>query len=212
MPQNYTIISFDEGSPLRCTMRRLGVIETHLHEVFELDMVLSGSCQVTAGTETFTAGADDLFSVDARVPHAFVGKDCTLITVQFEQSYFERTLPEPKHPDFVCNSVLQGNSAAFDALRRLIARLVKNNAERRLGYELRNWSMIYEIMDVMYQNFRVEDSEARNQRAHRYAARMADISRIIGEKYQEDLTLSELADPCAPQPCGGGAAENRRYH
>ena len=48
MPQNYTIISFDEGSPLRCTMRRLGVIETHLHEVFELDMVLSGSCQVTA--------------------------------------------------------------------------------------------------------------------------------------------------------------------
>ena len=194
MPQNYTIISFDEGSPLRCTMRRLGVIETHLHEVFELDMVLSGSCQVTAGTETFTAGADDLFSVDARVPHAFVGKDCTLITVQFEQSYFERTLPEPKHPDFVCNSVLQGNSAAFDALRRLIARLVKNNAERRLGYELRNWSMIYEIMDVMYQNFRVEDSEARNQRAHRYAARMADISRIIGEKYQEDLTLSELAD------------------
>ncbi len=194
MPQNYTIISFDEGSPLRCTMRRLGVIETHLHEVFELDMVLSGSCQVTAGTETFTAGADDLFSVDARVPHAFVGKDCTLITVQFEQSYFERTLPEPKHPDFVCNSVLQGNSAAFDARRRLIARLVKNNAERRLGYELRNWSMIYEIMDVMYQNFRVEDSEARNQRAHRYAARMADISRIIGENYQEDLTLSELAD------------------
>ena len=194
MPQPYTIISFDEGSPLRCTMRRLGVIETHLHEAFELDMVLSGSCQVTAGTETFTAGADDLFSVDARVPHAFVGKDCTLITVQFEQSYFERTLPEPKHPDFVCNSVTQGGSAAFDELRRLIARLVKNNAERRLGYELRNWSMIYEIMDVMYQHFRVEDSEARNQRAHRYTARMADISRIIGEHYQEDLTLKELAD------------------
>ncbi len=194
MPQNYTIISFDEGSPLRCTMRRLGVIETHLHEVFELDMILSGSCQVTAGTESFTAGTDDLFSVDARIPHAFVGKDCTLITVQFEQSYFERTLPEPKHPDFVCNSVFQGNNAAFYALRRLVARLVKNNAERRLGYELRNWSMIYEIMDVMYQYFRVEDSEARNQRAHRYTARMADISRIIGEHYQEDLTLRELAD------------------
>ena len=193
MPQNYTIISFDEGSPLRCTMRRLGVIETHLHEFFELDMILSGSCQVTAGTETFTAGADDLFSVDARIPHAFVGTDCTLITIQFEQSYFERTLPEPKHPDFLCNSVLQEDSGAFDALRRLVARFVKNNAERQTGYELRNWAMIYEIMDVMYRNFRIEDSEARNMRAHRYTARMAEISRIISEDYQEDLTLSSLA-------------------
>ena len=49
-------------------------------------------------------------------------------------------------------------------------------------------------MDVMYQNFRIEDSEARNQRAHRYTLRMAEISRIISESYREDLTLSELAD------------------
>lgn len=194
MPQSYTVIRFDEDSHLRCTMRRLGVIEAHVHDAFELDMILSGTCQVTAGTDTFTAGADDVFSIDARVPHAFVGQDCTLITVQFEQSFFERTLPEPKHPDFVCNSVLQGSSAAFDALRRLIARLVKNSAQRRLGYELRNRSIIYEVMDVMYQNFRVEDSEARNQRAHRYAARMADISRIISQRYQEELTLRQLAD------------------
>ena len=63
-----------------------------------------------------------------------------------------------------------------------------------MGYELRNWSMIYEIMDIMYQNFRVEDSEARNQKAHRYNDRMAHISRIIDEKYQDNITLGELAD------------------
>ena len=53
MPQTYTIISFDGGNPLRCTMRRIGSIETHVHEFFELDMLLSGSCQVSSGSEVF---------------------------------------------------------------------------------------------------------------------------------------------------------------
>ena len=193
MPQTYTIISFDGGNPLRCTMRRIGSVETHLHDYFELDMLLSGSCQITSGSEVFTAQADDVFSIEAHTPHSLVGADCTVITVQFEQSFFERTLPRPSHPVFFCNSAVQGDSAPYHQLRRLVARLVKNNADRQLGYELRNWSLIYEIMDVMYQNFRVEDTEARNQRAHRYAARMAEISRIINEDYRENLTLGELA-------------------
>lgn len=194
MPQIYTIISFDGGTPLRCTMRRIGSVERHVHEYFELDMLLTGSCQVTVGSEVFTARADDVFSVEAHTPHSLLGADCTVITVHFEQSFFERMLPQPKHPSFFCNSALQGDNAAHQQLRHLIARLVKNNADRQLGYELRNWSMIYEIMDVMYQNFRMEDSEARNQRAHRYAARMADISSIINESYQDNLTLSGLAE------------------
>ena len=194
MQQTYTIISFDGGNPLRCTMRRIGSTETHVHDYFELDMLLSGSCRIAAGSEVFTAQTDDVFSIEAHTPHRLVGTDCTVITVQFEQSFFERTLPRPAHPAFFCNSAVQGDSASYHQLRCLIARLVKNNADRQLGYELRNWSLIYEIMDVMYQNFRIEDSEARNQRAHRYAARMADISRIINENYRENLTLSELAD------------------
>ena len=193
MPQSYTIIDFQGGNPLRCSMRRIGAVERHVHDFFELDMILTGKCSVTVGAESFRAGADDVFSIDARAPHAFLGEDCTIITIQFEQSFFERTLPEPKHPDFVCNSARQGDSAAFGALRQLIARLVKNNVERQLGYELRNWALIYSVMDVMYQSFRLEDSEARNQRAHRYSARMTEISRIINESYQENLTLSDLA-------------------
>ena len=194
MAENYTIIDFSDQNPLRCTMRRIGTIEAHLHEVFEINLILSGRCQIRVGEQVFSLQADDVLSIEAHTPHSFTGTDCTIITVQFEQTYFERTLPEPRHPDFLCNSALQGDSAAYESLRRLIARLVKNNADRHLGYELRNWSLIYDVMDVMYQNFRVEDSEARNQRAHRYSARMAQISRIIGESYRENLTLSALAD------------------
>ena len=110
MPQIYTIISFDGGTPLRCTMRRIGSVERHVHEYFELDMLLTGSCQVTVGSEVFTARADDVFSVEAHTPHSLLGADCTVITVHFEQSFFERMLPQPKHPSFFCNSALQGDN------------------------------------------------------------------------------------------------------
>lgn len=193
MADKAVIINFSEQDPLRCFMRRIGSIDTHLHEYFELDLILSGRCQARVGEQVYSLNADDVLSIEAHTPHSFTGTDCTVITVQFEQSFFERTLPEPRHPDFVCNSAVEGNNAAYDELRRLIALLVKNNADRQPGYELRNWSLIYELMDVMYRSFRVEDSEARNQRAHRYTARMAELSRIIAASYREDLTLSELA-------------------
>ena len=157
-------------------------------------MILSGRCQARVGEQVYSLQAPDVLSIEAHIPHSFTGTDCTLITVQFDQPYFERSLPNPRHPDFLCNSAATGDSAAYDSLRRQIARLVKNNAEAHIGFELRNFSIIYDIMDVMYQNFRIEDSEARNQRAHRYTLRMAEISRIISESYREDLTLSELAD------------------
>lgn len=194
MAENYTILSFTEKCPLRCTMRHIGSIEPHVHDIFEIDMILSGRCQARVGEQVYSLQAPDVLSIEAHIPHSFTGTDCTIITVQFDQPYFERSLPNPRHPDFLCNSAVTGDSAAYDSLRRQIARLVKNNAEAHVGFELRNFGIIYDIMDVMYQNFRVEDSEARNQRAHRYTLRMAEISRIISESYREDLTLSGLAD------------------
>lgn len=175
-------------------MDHFGTIKTHSHRVFELALILAGQCQVHVGDLVYNLHAEDVISIEANTPHSLSGTDCTVVCIHIDQIFFERTLPDPRHPVFYCNSAVQGNNVAFDSLRRLIARLVKNNAEKLMGYELRNWSMIYEIMDIMYQNFRVEDSEARNQRAHRYNARMAQITRIIDEKYQDNITLGQLAD------------------
>lgn len=194
MPQKYEIVSFTEENPVRCTMERLGVIDTHLHDFFEIDLILTGKCHVSIGEQVYSLQADDVLSIEGHTPHSFRGTDCTMICVKFDQSLFERMLPEPEHPRFLCNSAEQGDNAAFDRLRRLIARIVKNNADRQVGYPLRNWSLIYDLMDVMYNNFRVEDTTAHTQRAYRYTERMAEINRIVSESYRDDLTLSMLAD------------------
>lgn len=190
MRQRYEILDFGPRMPVRCTMQRIGGIGLHLHDFFEIILILSGSCRVIVDGKLSTLNAEDVIAINAHTPHELHGNECVLISVQFQQSLFEQTLPNPQHPDFVCDSSAQGDSAAFGAIRRLIARLVKNNADRQLGYELRNWSLIYELMDVMYNNFRV-DSE---MRSYRYAARVARITAIMNERYTENYGLAELAD------------------
>ena len=194
MQENTLIARYTCGKVLSCTIRRIDADVSLESGLFSVYMLLAGSLQVTMGKELFIAHEDDVFSVEAQTPVKALGSDCTVVSIEFDQHFFERTLPSPRHPDFLCNSALLGNDASYDGLRRLIARLVKNNADGLLGYELRNWSLVYSLMDTMYLNFKVEDSEARHKNAHRYTERMAEISTFINRNYQNNLQLGDLAN------------------
>ena len=194
MPDFKTIASYACGKHMVCTVRRIDADASLKSDLFAVYMLLTGSLQVTMDKELFIARADDVFSVEAQTSCACLGTDCVLVSVAFDQHFFERTLPVPRHPDFLCNSAMFGDDASYGVLRRLIARIVKNNADGQPGYELRNWSLIFSLMDAMYLNFKVEDSEARHRSAHRYTERMAEISAIIHQDFQSNLTLSELAN------------------
>lgn len=194
MRQRYELLDFSTNMPIRCTMQHIGNIEPHLHDFFEVILILSGQCRFTGDGQLSTLGPEDVVAVNSHTPHELHSADCVLISVQFRQSMFEQTLPMPQHPQFICNSARQGDSAAFAAIRRLIARLVKNNADRQQGYELRNWSLIYELMDVMYNNFRADADSPQALRNYRYAARIGHITAIINDHYAENFTLSQLAE------------------
>lgn len=194
MRQRYEILEFNSRMPVRCTMQHIGNVELHLHDFFEIIFILSGQCRVFIDGQMSALGPEDIVAINGHTPHELHSADCVMISVQFEQSLFEQTLPAPQHPDFFCNSVQQGDSAAFGSIRRLVARLVKNNADRQPGFELRNWSLIYELMDVMYNNFRADSGGPQAARNYRYAARIARITAIINAHYAENFTLSQLAD------------------
>ncbi len=194
MPDSAVIARYTCGKAVRCTLQHIDTDLSLRSDLFTVYMLLTGSCQVTLGGELFIAHEDDVFSVEANTPCSCLGIDCTLVSVSFDQHFFERTLPAPRHPEFLCNSAVLGNSPAYRPIRVLIAKFVKNNADGLPGFELRNWSLIYQLMDEMYVSFKVEDSEARHRNAHRYTARMAEISAIINANYQENLTLGELAN------------------
>ncbi len=194
MKQRYEILEFSTHMPVHCSVQQLTHLDAHIHDFFEIILILSGQCRVLLNDQLITMKEEDILAVNSHCKHELNSPGCVLLSVQFEQSLFEQTLPHPIHPTFDCNSALQGNNSAFDSLRRLMARLVKNNADKQTGYELRNWSLVYEIMDVMYNNFRVEESAAHEIKAHRYAERIAKITAIIAANFTENFTLSMLAE------------------
>ncbi len=194
MKQRYEILEFSTHMPVHCSVQQLTHLDAHIHDFFEIILILSGECRMLLNDQLIAMKEGDIIAVNSHSKHELNSTGCTLLSVQFEQSLFEQTLPHPIHPSFDCNSALQGDNSAFDSLRRLMARLVKNNADKQTGYELRNWSLVYEIMDVMYNNFRVEESAAHRVKAHRYAERIAKITTIISKNYTENFTLSMLAD------------------
>lgn len=194
MRRNYEIANFDTHMPLRCTMQQVGYIQSHRHDYFEVDLILSGRCTVVVDGHTYTLGPEDVITIDGHTPHELHSTDCTFVCVQFEQAMFEQTLPDPQHPQFFCNSSVQGDNAAFQAIRTLVARIIKNNADQQQGYELRNWAYIYELMDVMYNNFRLHRTHAQDVQSHRHAARVTQIARLVREHHTENLSLSRLAE------------------
>ena len=190
----YQFSDFDNNSLISCSVQPINYTDSHMHDFFELDMVLSGTCTLNLDGLLYNLEPDDVFSVNPHTMHELKGADAILVTIQFNQTPFENILSKPLHPSFDCNSRAHGNSEAYDALRRLIARIVKNNADKQLGYELRSYAMVYDLMDLFFNNFRVEKSSASDAKNYRYALRISEISKIIIEKYSETFSLTDLAD------------------
>lgn len=195
MSENYYLISDnDVHMPIRCTMQRFDHIRQQMHDYFELSMIVSGSCTLQFDDHMYSLREDDIFCINPLTLHELHGVNCVIITVLFNQTLFEQILPVPSHPRFFCISPMSDNQEAIAQLRSLIAHIIKTNVDKKDGYELRNWSYIYNVMDIMYLHFRVKLSTANEKKNHKYAIRIAEISQLIQQRYTENITLKELAD------------------
>ena len=194
MAENYYIIT-DSNShmPIRCTMQRFDHIRQQMHNYFELSMVVSGSCSLQMEEHIYSLKSDDLFCVNPLTLHELHGINCVIVTVLFNQSFFEQILPIPSHPRFFCVSTVSDNDKALARLRSLLAHIIKTNVDKPEGYELRNWAYIYSVMEVLYRNFRLKLSTAKEKKNYKYAMRISEISLIIQQHYTENLTLNDVA-------------------
>lgn len=194
MDQVYEISRFESKMPINCLVHRIGHIMTHTHDEFEIIFILSGTCRVDIGSSVYQFQEEDIFIVEAHTPHALVSTDCVYASISLDQAAIESHFPAPLHPEFECNSQIPGKEVACNQLRKKTAAFIKNNADKPHGYEIKNWIYTYEIMEILYLNFRVENSPAYEIKNHRYSMRVHEISMIIKEHYTEDLTLTSLAD------------------
>lgn len=194
MALTYEISKFESNMPVRCVIHHIGNIPKHSHEMFEIIFILSGECTLTIDDKIYHLKAEDILIIENFLQHELKSSDCVYASLQLDQTRLENSFPTPMHPSFECNSLKPGKEKAYEQLRQLIAEFIKNNADKPLGYEIKNWIYIYEVLEILFLNFRIERSESLDKKNHRYAERVYEISKIIKEHYTEDLTLAALAD------------------
>lgn len=195
MFENYLLTDFAPRTPMRCAILRFTHERQQMHDYFEISMIVSGNCNLDLEGHLYKLSDGDIFCVNPHTLHELHGIDCVMVSILFNQTVFEQTLPMPSHPQFFCvSSVDDTSSEAFDVMRSLIAHLIKNNVDKISGFELRNWSYIYSLMDVLYNNFRLKNSDAKEKKNYKYAMRISEISEIIQNNYMDNLTLNDVAE------------------
>ncbi len=190
----YELADFDSHVPFKCTVRHIGHISAHMHDFLEIIFVLSGTCTILIEDQLYQLTEGDLILIESPVRHELNASDCVYASFQLDQNTLENNFPIPMHPKFECNSLEAGHENEFEQLRRILAQIIKNNADQQTGYELRNWIYVYQLMEILYMHFQVDTSTASRKKQHRYASRVAEITKIIKTHYREDLPLSRIAD------------------
>lgn len=193
MEARHEIIPFDSGSPIRLFMHKLGDVARHWHESLELLFVLAGKVTVLAGDLQATLNPDDMLLINSNVIHELHSEDCVLIAVQIKLSKFDLPPDLLQSLYFDCNSQTAASQGLFHSIKRIIASMLQVNAAGNDSTLFRNRSLAYELLSELVQHFKAEKPSAESN-THKHLERLNNILRYIGEHYQEQLSLGQLAE------------------
>ncbi len=193
MEARHEIIPFDRDSPVRLFMHKLGDVSLHRHESLELLFVLVGEVTVLAGNEQTALSQGDMLLINSNVIHELHSKECVLIAVQIKLSKFDLPPDLVQNLYFDCNSRTVLAQDVFRNIKRVIASMLQVSAAGDEAALLRNRSLAYELLLELVQNFKTAKPAA-EVNTHKHLERLSNILRYIDEHYQEQLTLSQLAE------------------
>lgn len=193
MEARHEIIPFDHNSPIRLFMHKLGDVTRHWHESLELLFVLAGEVTVLSGDSQTTLQQDDMLLINSNVVHELHSDDCVMIAVQVKLSKFDLPPDLLQSLYFDCNSKTAASQERFRVIKQTIASMLQFNAAGGEATLFHNRALAYQLLSELVQNFKAEKPTAEvNTRKH--LERLNNILRYINEHYQEQLTLSQLAD------------------
>lgn len=193
MEARHEIISFDSDSPVRLFMHKLGDVSRHWHESLELLLVLAGAVTIFWGSESITLHPDDMLLINSNVIHELHSDDCVMIAVQIKLSKFNLPPEVLQTLYFDCNSVTAASPERFQTIKQAIASMLQFRSAGGDASLFHNRSLAYQLLSELVQNFKTEKpvAEANTQK---HLERLNNILRFIGEHYQEQLTLGQIAD------------------
>ena len=190
---NHELVNFKTSSLMSFSVLAIENLERYWHQSIELLYVLSGSAQVHCRSTQYNLHEDDIILVNMFDVHSVSGNKCEVLSLKIDISALDPEISHFSQKRFNCNSSIESDKTKFIPLKRLLALIVKANANPEDNIELLNKSYIYELLYILSTYFKVEDT-TNYKDANKNSERIKNIITYINKNYREKISLNDLAD------------------
>lgn len=190
---NHELVNFKTSSSMSFSVLAIENLERYWHQSIELLYVLSGSAQVNCRNIQYNLHEDDVILINMFDVHSVSGNKCEVLSLKIDISALDPEISHFSQKRFNCNSSIETDKTKFIPLKRLLALIVKANANPEDNIELLNKSYIYELLYILSTYFNVEDT-TNYKDANKNLERIKNIITYINKNYREKISLNDLAD------------------
>lgn len=191
MKSEFELIRYNENLPARLEIKRGAIsVGSHWHKEIELLYVLDGTLTVNGSS----VGADGVFLINSGENHRLTAENAACLILDISSEFAQQF--DSSGSGFF--EILPG-SGAEEEIRSLLWQLSRTVNEKELP-ALRQFSVITELLHVLFVQCRRERPEATADSASIHSRHIKQATAYIERHFQEDFTENEIAEMLGLHP------------
>lgn len=176
----------------------------HWHPEIELTLILSGKIEYHVNNKSYILSEGEGLFGNSNTLHSGYMKDaqeCNYLSITFHPRFlygYENSILQTKYVDFITHNEawsslkLTSEVAWQDEILSLMRQIHTLYLAPSPDYELRIHRMLFDVWERLYRYYSTLPEKELNPQRH--LQRLREIITYIQERYNQDLTLDEIAD------------------
>lgn len=193
MSSIYETIKFNSKMQMNIFIHSVNYVQNHWHDSLEILFVLKGNVNIVIDENVYYLSQEDVIVINVNEVHTISSDDDNLILalqipINFMKHYYENI-------KFNCKSVLLKDEDKYiiDEIRKILARTMWTYSKDEKDCEIKIQSLVLELIYILCRNFKEKD-DLYNKSGNKYSERLKRIIEYIDSNYQDDISLSTLAE------------------
>jgi len=205
MDFKHELIKFNDDIPIKLyngkvvsidDPEHITTIAKHWHNNIEIFYIITGSIDLWINSEKYELGNDNLIVVNINEIHSSQYKqkgDGVLLQIPYE--FVKNYYPNIDSISFICNSVKDiNNNKKYTKLKNMLREIDCIYNERKEGYVLKTYSLLFDILFEIVTNFSVSRPDKESIKSRKNLDRLTQIVEYIKENKKIDLSLDMVAE------------------
>jgi xylan 1,4-beta-xylosidase len=188
----HEIINFPKKLPIKFFLHRIGSVSRHWHQSLELIVTIKGQVDINVNNTSYQLGAGDLILINSNEVHELHSEDATMIALQIKLELLKEVVVDIKKMYFDCNTAKTLDGERFRTIKRIVAQILQHNIHASEFIDLKNASLVYELIYELCTHFSSEEHEGPHQ-TKEALDRLRRILDHINSHYNEPLSLQNVA-------------------